>query len=238
MQVQAVARGRALAFAAPLALVLSAWNNIVVTRLPGHPASYVAVNVAASGALLAASRADGLTWEDLGLGRHRVGDGLRRGAACGAVVACGYAVPLAVPALRPMLTDARVAGLNGAEVAYQVLVRIPFGTVLWEEVAFRAVLLAALARLMSVSAATAGSAAVFGIWHVRPTLAALAANDLARGPALRAVAVLGACLGTSAAGVLFARLRLGSGSLLAPALLHLATNSLGTLAAALAHRLR
>jgi len=46
-----------------------------------------------------------------------------------------------------------------------------------------------------------------------------------------------ACLGTSAAGVLFAELRLRSGSLLAPALLHLATNCLGLLAAATVHPL-
>jgi membrane protease YdiL (CAAX protease family) len=37
--------------------------------------------------------------------------------------------------------------------------------------------------------------------------------------------------------VLFTWLRLRSGSLLAPALLHLATNTLGTVAAAVAHRL-
>jgi membrane protease YdiL (CAAX protease family) len=36
--------------------------------------------------------------------------------------------------------------------------------------------------------------------------------------------------------VLFAWLRMRSGHLLAPALLHLATNSLGTVAAAVAHR--
>jgi uncharacterized protein len=46
-----------------------------------------------------------------------------------------------------------------------------------------------------------------------------------------------ACLATAAAGVLFAWLRLRSGSLLAPVLLHLATNSVGLLAAAAAVRL-
>jgi membrane protease YdiL (CAAX protease family) len=49
--------------------------------------------------------------------------------------------------------------------------------------------------------------------------------------------VLVGCLGTTAAGTLFTALRLRSGSLLAPALLHLATNSLGVGAAATAHRL-
>ena len=228
----------ALAFATALVLVLSAWNNVVVTRLPGYPGSYVVANVAAAGALLAAARVSRLSREDLGLARRRLPAGLSWGGASFALVACGYAVALAVPGLRPLLTDARVAGLDGGELAYQVLVRIPLGTVLWEEVAFRGVLLAALSRLVSVRAATAASAAVFGIWHIRPTLSALAANDLVGGPVLRALAVLLACLFTALAGVLFACLRLRSGSLLAPALLHLAANTLGTLAAAVAHHLR
>ena len=229
-------RRRALAFACPLVLVLCAWNNVVVDRLPGGPGAYVVANVAATGALLAAARAAGLSWDDLGLARQRLRAGLGGGGACSAGVAGGYAVALAVPGLRPLLTDARVAGLDGSAIASQVLVRIPLGTVLWEEVAFRGVLLAALTRLASVRTATAVSAAVFGIWHIRPTLGALAANDLADGPVLRAGAVVLACLATAAAGALFTWLRLRSGSLLAPALLHLATNSLGVLAAVVAHR--
>jgi membrane protease YdiL (CAAX protease family) len=152
-------------------------------------------------------------------------------------VAAGYATALAVPVLRPLLADGRVADLGGGELAGQALLRIPLGTVLWEEVAFRGVLLAALARLLPRAGATGVSAAVFGLWHVRPTLGALAANDLAGGPLARTGAVLLACLATAAAGVLFAELRERSGSLLAPALLHLATNTLGLLTAAAAHRL-
>jgi membrane protease YdiL (CAAX protease family) len=140
-----------------------------------------------------------------------------------------------VPVLRPLLGDARVAGLGAGELAGQVLVRIPLGTVLWEEVAFRGVLLAALGRLRSLRGATGASAVLFGLWHVRPALGALAANDLAAGPLARTGAVVLACLGTAAAGVLFAELRLRSGSLLAPALLHLAMNCLGVLAAAAVH---
>ncbi|TFV54401.1 CPBP family intramembrane metalloprotease [Geodermatophilus sp. DF01-2] len=151
--------------------------------------------------------------------------------------AAGYAAALALPGVRPLLADGRAAGLGSGELAGQVLVRIPLGTVLWEEVAFRGVLLAALARLLPRADAVGVSAAVFGLWHVRPTLSALAANDLVDGPLARAGAVVLACLVTAAAGVLFAELRERSGSLLAPVLLHLATNSLGLLAAATAHRL-
>lgn len=225
-----------LTFAAPLVLVLCAWNNVVVTRLPGYPESYVVANVAATGVLLLAARLNGLSWEELGLARHRLRAGLRWGGACVAVVACGYVGALAVPGLRPLLTDARVAGLDGGAIAYQVLVRIPLGTVLWEEVAFRGVLLATLIRLVSVRAAVGMSAVVFGIWHIRPTLSAIGANDLVGGPVQRVVAVVLACLVTGVAGGLFAWLRRRSGSLLAPALLHLSTNSLGILAAAVAHR--
>jgi membrane protease YdiL (CAAX protease family) len=226
-----------LVLAAALVPALGAWNNLVVHRLPGRPASYVVANVAATAVLLAAARASGLSWAELGLDRRRLAAGARWGGACAAVVAAGYGTALAVPALRPLLGDARVAGLDGGELAGQALVRIPLGTVLWEEVAFRGVLLATLGRLLPRRGATAASAALFGLWHVRPTLAALSANDLAEGPLARTGAVLLACLGTAAAGVLFAELRLRSGSLLAPALLHVATNSLGVLAGAAAPRL-
>ncbi len=218
-------------------LVLAAWNNVLVTRLPGYPRSYVVGNVAAAALLLVSARAAGLSWEELGLARRRAAAGARWGTACFAVVAAAYLVTLTVPAGRPLLTDARMAGLDGGELAYQVLVRIPLGTVLWEEVAFRGVLLAVLTRVLSVRAAVAVSAVVFGVWHVRPTLSALTANGLGDGALLTGLALLLGCVATAAAGVVLAWLRLRTGSLLAPALLHLATNSLGALAAATAVRL-
>ncbi len=226
-----------VAFAAVLVVVLLLWNNIVVHRVPGGRGSYVAVNVAAAGVLLAAARATGSSWADLGLARRAVPSGLRWGGSAFALVAAGYAAVLALPAVRPLLADARVAGLGPGEVAGDALVRIPFGTVLWEEVAFRGVLLAVLLRVLPLRAATVLAAVVFGLWHVRPTLSGLDANDLVDGPLARPAAVALTCAGTAAAGVLFTWLRLRSGSLLAPVLLHLATNTLGTVAAAAAHRL-
>jgi membrane protease YdiL (CAAX protease family) len=193
--------------------------------------------VSATVVVLAGSGATGLTWDELGLARRRLSAGLRVGGVCAGLVVAGYAVALAVPAVRPVLADARIVHLDGCEIAYAALVRVPFGTVLWEEVAFRGVLLAALSRLLPRPAAIAVSAAVFGIWHIRPTLSGLAANDLVRGPVATSAVVALACLGTAAAGVGFSWLRLRSGSLLAPVLLHLATNSAGTLAAAVVTRL-
>ncbi|WP_246080351.1 CPBP family intramembrane glutamic endopeptidase [Modestobacter altitudinis] len=234
MRTRAVDRPRLLGFTGALIAVLAAWNGLVVTRLPG---SAVVANVPATVVVLAAARATGLGWDEVGLGRRRLPSGLRLGGVCAGLVVAGYAAALAVPGVRPLLADARIAHLDGGQLAYATLVRVPLGTVLWEEVAFRGVLLAALSRLVPRPTAVAASAAVFGIWHIRPTLSGLAANDLADGAAATTAAVLLACLGTAAAGVGFSWLRLRSGSLLAPALLHLATNSTGTLAAAAATRL-
>jgi membrane protease YdiL (CAAX protease family) len=232
-----VGRRKAAAFAASTALLLGAWNNVLVTRLPGYPASYVPGNVAATALLLMAARAAGITWQQLGFDPGRLREGLRRGGQGSAVVAAGYTIGLTVPAVRPLLHDARVAGADGGEIAYQVLIRIPLGTVLWEETAFRAVLLAALLQVLPPRTAIGTSAAVFGFWHIRPTLSAAAANDLASGLPGRTAAVLSGCVLTAAAGVLFTGLRIRSGSLLAPILVHAATNCLGLLAAAAAHRL-
>ena len=173
----------------------------------------------------------------MGFDRRRLREGLRWGGLGSAAVAAGYTIGLTVPAVRPLLEDARVAGADGGEIAYQVLIRIPLGTVLWEETAFRGVLLAALLRVLPPRTAIGTSAAVFGLWHIRPTLSATAANELASGSLGRTAAVLSGCVVTAAAGVLFTGLRIRSGSLLAPVLVHAATNCLGMLAAAAAHRL-
>jgi membrane protease YdiL (CAAX protease family) len=143
----------------------------------------------------------------------------------------------AAPATRPALRDERITGLSGRAVAYQVMVRIPLGTVLWEETAFRGVLQAALCRVMPGGAAIAVTNGVFGIWHVRPTAAALRVNGLAGGPGQTMAAVASGVAATAAGGVLLSWLRMRSGSLAAPILLHLATNCGGALTAWAAARM-
>src|SRR5215831_13692810 len=136
-------------FAIASCAVLVAYNN-VAGMLPWHHRRYTLLNVCATGAALAA-----------------------------AATAGGWVLIASVPATRPVLGDDRIRGLSGREVAYQVLVRIPLGTVLWEETAFRGVLQAALGRVMPGPAAIAVTSCIFGIWHVGPTAAALRINGLA-----------------------------------------------------------
>ena len=220
-----------------LITVLLLWNNVVVPLAPDSTTAYTALNLSAAAVLLAVARWAGLSWAELGLSRRRLQSGLAWGGVPAAAIALALAVAVTLPALRPLLADARAADRGLGDVAVEVGVRIPFGTVLWEEIAFRGVLLALLLRVLSTPRAVGVAAVVFGIWHIRPTLSGLAANELAEGPWLRGLAVLAACAATAAVGVLLSWMRMRSGSLLAPVLLHLAANTLGTVAATAATRL-
>jgi membrane protease YdiL (CAAX protease family) len=211
-------------------MVLGAYNNLA-GLLPWHRRRYTLLNLGATGAALAAAAASGLTATDVGLGRGELRPGLRLGSRLATAAACGWALVAAAPATRPVLRDERVAGLSGRSIAYQVVVRIPLGTVLWEETAFRGILQAALCRVMPSGAAIAVTNGVFGIWHIRPTAGALRVNGLAGGPGQTLAGVGSGVAATAAGGVLLSWLRVRSGSLAAPMLLHLATNCGGALTA-------
>jgi len=85
--------------------------------------------------------------------------------------------------------------------------------------------------------ATIGSSVLFGLWHVLPSLS-LPTDNVAVGEAVgtgqsaELISVLSTVAFTGLTGVLFCELRRRSGSLLAPAGLHWATNALGVLASA------
>jgi len=231
-----VTRPADVAFAAAACVVLAGYNNVAGVQ-PWHRRWYPAVNACAATATLAAAAASGLTAGDLGLRRDRLRSGLRLGSAAAAPVVAAFGLAALTPATRPVLNDQRVAGLDRRQLAYHVLLRIPLGTVAWEETAFRGVLQAALRRVLPGPAATAVASAAFGLWHIRPAAEALAANRLAPGRGARIAAVTAVAAGTAAAGALLSFLRERSGSLAAPVVLHLAANCTAPLASALARAL-
>lgn len=222
-----------LAFAAAACAALAGYNNLAGQR-PWHRRWYPAVNACAAATALGAAAAAGFTADDLGLSPDKLRSGLRRGPAAAAPVVAALALAALTPATRPLLDDERVASLGNRQLAYHVLLRIPVGTVAWEEIAFRGVLQAALRRVLTEPAATAVTSATFGVWHIRPTAEALALNRLAPSRGARIAAVTAVAAGTAAAGALLSVLRERSGSLAAPVLVHLAANSTAPLASALA----
>ncbi len=198
----------------------------------GGPARHVAVGLGVVLALALVGAAAGLTPSDLGLAPGAVTSGVRWGVAAASVVAVGAVLAYAVPPVRDALRDAGEQSLGAVLVA--VLVVIPLGTVLPEEFAFRGLLWGLLHRSYGRWAATAVSSALFGAWHVSPALGGGAANEAASdvvgsGAVGLALRVAGTVVATGLAGAVLAELRVRSGSLIAPIMLHWAINAAGAL---------
>lgn len=214
-------------------IVILAAVNVTDVRVP-HAA--LVVGPACAALLLWLARLAGLSWAELGLGPGTWRSGLRWAGAVIAVVAVVLAAGAALPLTRAAFRDSRYH-LDLAQALLTAFVLIPLGTVLLEEVAFRGVLWGLFRRLRGTVAATAASSALFGVWHVLPSLGLAASNEavggaLGTGRSAQEVTVLGTVLFTAAAGVVFCELRRRSGSLLAPAGLHWAVNGLSVLASA------
>ncbi|OUD02796.1 CPBP family intramembrane glutamic endopeptidase [Streptomyces swartbergensis] len=195
------------------------------------PGAYVPTCVAAAAALLLIARWDGLTRADLGLDTAALYRGLRWSSVLVGAVLAVFLVGLALPATREAFEDERAAGLTVGELLWRVLVRVPVGTVLLEEIAFRGVLWAMVRRRRGTAWATAVSSVLFGLWHVLPSRGLSRANAavavLGTGPTGTVLSVAAAVVATTAAGVVLCELRRRSGSLLAPAALHWALNGFG-----------
>jgi uncharacterized protein len=204
--------------------------NAALNLVPFPAAAYVPANLALAAAAVAIGRAAGLRWAELGFAH-----GQRRGWWIGLAIIASMALVLVVvvqiPAAEPFLADQRAAGLAGWALVYGAAVRIPLGTAVPEEVIFRGVLLGALLRRTTTWKAYVWSSAVFGLWHIGPTIVLARENALNPSPLATASVVALAVLLTWAAGLIFCLLRRWGRGLVAPTLAHTATNSLSLLAA-------
>jgi uncharacterized protein len=211
-------------------LIAIAASDIITTRLePPHSDAVLKIAIVV-GFLTWARRFAGLSWEELGLARANVGAGLRLGAAAALIIAAGIAVLVAVPATRSYFQAHNVAVDSGAQRVLEPLVFIPLGTVVYEEIIFRGVLLGAMLRSGSRLRAVVVTSVAFGFWHLPPAL-----TDARGHSAFGALGVVAGTIAiTTVAGVLFAWLRLRSRSVVAPMLGHVATNSFAYVGAVVA----
>ena len=186
--------------------------------------------------LVVLARSAGCDATELGLDRRYLRPSLRTGAVGAGIVAAGYGGVLLTGTAPDVFRDARAAALTRPMALWHLFVRIPFGTVVAEEVAFRGVLPA----LFACSARPAWlpgalSSLLFGLWHVLPSLE-LPSVNVAMGRFVEergSQAVALAVGSTTLAGVAFHSLRQRTGHVAAPMLVHLAMNALGFVAARL-----
>ncbi|GAA2659096.1 CPBP family intramembrane glutamic endopeptidase [Paractinoplanes durhamensis] len=225
--------GRRLALILGAVVLVLAAVNVAGKFGPRHTGLVAGPLVA--GILVVIARRAGLTWRDLGLSRRTLLPGLKYAVGAVLAVAVVYAIGIALPLTRPAFQDVRYHLHPGAALMTAFIV-VPLGTVLLEEIAFRGVLLGLINRHRGATWASITSSVLFGLWHILPSLRLNSANQavgsaFGSGATGRVLAVLGAVAFTAVAGLLLCELRRRSGSLLAAAALHWATNGLGLLAA-------
>lgn len=205
--------------------------NVVNNRLA--PTTHFMIwAVVGSVALIAVGLLDGNSFTDMGLSWRYALRGLLWGGICIAAVTLVYLVGAAFKKTRDAFHDERHQQMSGAQLAFHALLEVPFGTVLLEEIAFRAVLFSMLARRYGVIWGLVISSLLFGLWHILPSIGTHESNPALAGVAgsgLRGniIAVTMSVIFTGLSGVVFGGLRLVSGSVLAPMGLHWATNGLG-----------
>jgi membrane protease YdiL (CAAX protease family) len=234
MTTSAARRTRNVVTSGAAVVVLAAIN---VTDHLLHPPWWV--RLVEGTALVVWARLDGLTWSQLGLGRDRLPSGLRW--ALGAIGVCAgvYVVGVLLPLTRPAFQDVRY-DLPLGDALEKAFVVIPLGTVALEELAFRSVLWGFLSRHLRQWQVLVTTSVVFGFWHVMPALHVGATNrgvSDAVGSGGSAVVVLATVGLTTIGGLVFGELRRRSGSVLASAGAHWATNALGVLFGLVAWRL-
>lgn len=209
-----------------LAIALVAYNSVANRWPPFHSWAYVPSNVVlAALALAVGSTVFGLSTPAMGLW----GRSAWAGVAIGAAVMIPVYGMLGVEWGRAKLRDERLAGVRGGRAAFMLVVRIPVGTALVEEVLFRGVLLGSLLAEGKATAIIVSSVA-FGLWHVVPTAILAGRNRL---PSV--VVPLGV-VATGIAGAFLSWLRLETGGIIAGTVLHAIVNVMGAGAAMIALR--
>lgn len=212
--------------------VASVHNWLANRRTP--PPLYVPANIATAAMLIGIARWGGASASDLGLEAERIAGGTVIGIAAGALAGGAIAAAAALPATREWFADDRALLLTRRTAAYDALVRIPFGTALAEELTFRGALLGLSLRHRSWRTSVAWSSALFGLWHVLPTIDTLPKHLVGRaavqaGQQRRAVAA--AVAATTAGGAGLAFLRWATGSVATPVVVHAVLNATALLVA-------
>ena len=211
------------------AAVLVLFNAARAAGLLGPPRYvYVSVSLLVA-ALVLIAWTTGATRADLGLDQADMRAGARYGAGAFGVVLLVLIVAAVIPVTNGFLHDSR-AQISGGRLLYELGVSILLLTAIPEEFAFRGVLLGSALRLWGPWRASLVTSALFGLWHVVPTLHTMSDNravaGLSASVAGQALVVLGSVAVTFTAGLVFCWLRLRSRSLIAPVMAHLATNGL------------
>jgi uncharacterized protein len=216
-----------------LTLLVPLYNNVINRWAPFHSWAYVPTNVGfASVLVLVATSPPSISWSEVAPIRRL--DPL----ALAAVLLFGLvAFAIARSRRAHRIADKRVAELSGATLLFHLLVRIPLGTAAIEELLFRGALFSLWRDAeLSLTGAAVASSVAFGLWHIAPSAIGLRMNEPDASSEKVRATILAAVAATFVAGLFLCWVRVETGGLLSPFVLHAGLNSLGAGAAVLAGR--
>ena len=208
---------------------LAMYANVIVNEVL-KPPWYVPFNAGVLGIALVVAYRGGTTWTAMGMRADRVRRGIIIGGIIAVAIVALIAVAVAIPSARDAFKDQRIVEGSVGLSLYHALFRVPIGTAVYEEVLFRGIIFGMLARRASVLSAAVWSSVLFGIWHLLPAIDAIESNPIGDALGGSWEPVVAAVVSTFIAGILFVWIRLYAGSIVAPILVHVASNSMAILA--------
>ncbi|MBI4305653.1 MAG: CPBP family intramembrane metalloprotease [Chloroflexi bacterium] len=225
-----------LVAAVALGCGLAAYNGVAnFAPQHWHDLAFVPLNLALAVLLIGWARWRGMGWDELGFGRAQVPRGLVVGSGIGLLLGLPVFLAALVPDSIQSGADFLGNGYDGTTpLVYRAVVRIPLGTALFEEVAFRGVLFGVWRAATNLRSATIANAVFFGLWHVTPTWELMSGAEQLGSPLLLALAVLGGVVVSGVGGLFLVWLRRRTAGLVAPVMTHWFINSLGEVASAVA----
>lgn len=222
----------ALAIELLLILLIVCYGALLSYALPKK--THTSLNILFAGIAVIIGGLAGLSLDTMGLRLSAVPLGVVYAAGFVLVIIAGVYVASRLPVVGHFFANESFAKASKKRLFYEAGFRVPLGTALLEEVLFRGLLLGLLLQNNSTVTALLLSSVIFGLWHIFPTVNQLEANQAAKDMVAgkrgrRLVSILTVVGTTTVAGVCFGVLRVWSGSLVTPWLVHWAINASGML---------
>lgn len=213
-------------------LFVLAYGYVIARFVPKR--WYALTNILTAAGSLMYALLVGASWQDLGLDVHNLMRGMLVGVGISIPIIIGIVSVAAIPLFRNLFSDGPSKHKSSRMTVFELVLRIPFGTALSEEVIFRSVLLGLLLSTYSTFWAVVLSSMLFGVWHIIPTLNTLSNNDsfseLIDEQRHRRIGYLVlTILVTMAAGAGLSWLRIWTGSVITPWIVHTCINSVAVL---------
>jgi membrane protease YdiL (CAAX protease family) len=209
------------------------YNNIVNLIPPAmHTRLYVGLNVIVLLVVCScAYKFWGFRMADAGIRRGGLWTSLGYGICLVAIIIIPLFIGLwMLPRIGVSLPAIRLDEMAQEGLVSRLLIRIPLGTAIFEEMLFRGIFLGLLLKELRPQGALLSSSLMFGVWHIVPALKVMFRNfgvsSVLPGTGMFILGILGAVI----AGYFFGWVRIRTNNIIGPVIAHLLINDIALVA--------